>query len=295
MTRSTFAALGVACLLLTGLSAGQPVRAGTPFHGSGGDLSEPSRSYAASPGARQGNLAPARLPLSLPPAWEDRVIFYNAFERADGLPEINTARLEITAKLEASETGMRGHGARTGKGHALHLRGPELSAHRPLTVSFWWALREDADKTIGFGLLHLSGRGYVSHFIRSGPWCGLDRPAAVLQVYNLPDIHDVNDIYDREIQARGDLKADVWHHTAVVFSAASVVTVYTDGRKVCETRLTGRAFLSEDKLQDLAIGDSDGPPLLLDEVVILNRPLSAAEIAEYVLAIRQMRRADYPI
>lgn len=168
--------------------------------------------------------------LSLPPAWEDRVIFYHSFERNDGRTDINTAGLEIVKTMDSSASGVRGRGGAAGQGRGIELRGAALSPHCPLTVSFWWALVEDANKDSGFGLFHLTnGRGFVSHFARSGPWCALEQTS----------------------------ESDQLHH--------------------------------------LILGNPHGLPMALDEVVILNRPLTDDEIATYVRAIRQMRSVGYPI
>jgi len=86
----------------------------------------------------------------------------------------------------------------------------------------------------------------------------------------------------------------VWHHTALVFSGASLVEVYTDGRLAWKLRTTGRPFNEADRLGDLTIGSIYGLPLALDEVLILSRSLSADEIATYYTAIRQMQQVRYP-
>ena len=151
-------------------------------------------------------------------------------------------------------------------------------------------------KDSGFGLFHLTnGQGFISHFARSGPWCALDRPAGVLQVYYLPGIKNMNGIYDRDFMAHGELKSGVWHHTALVFTAGSLVTLYLDGARVFQIRTTGRSFHESDLLHELILGNSGELPVALDEVVILNRPLLDEEIATYVKAIRQMNQVDYPV
>jgi hypothetical protein len=174
------------------------------------------------------------------------------------------------------------------------LRSPEFSPHRPLTVSFWWALQEDAKIDSGFNLVHLQGRGIVSHFSRGkGEWCALQRNAAILQVYYLPGIQNVNGIYDADWAAHIELKAGAWHHTALVIHGGSLVEVYTDGKLAWSVRIDGRPFNEEDKLNDLTIGTRGAPAMAIDEVIILRRALTAEEIATYVTAVRQMREAGY--
>jgi hypothetical protein len=234
--------------------------------------------------------------LSLPPDWEDRVIYYQSFEHKNGQPDINAADLELMETMNTRTGGIRGRCGVPEDARSVQLRGMALSPHQPLAVSFWWALQEDADKDSGFGLFHLTnGRGFVSHFARSGPWCALDRPAGVLQVYYLPDIKNVNGIYDRDLMAHVELKDGVWHHTAVVINAGSFVSLYTDGEKLFEIRITGRSFRESDQLNHVILGSSGGLPVALDEIIILNRPLLDEEIASYVQAVRQMHSVNYPL
>lgn len=233
--------------------------------------------------------------LGVPPALEDRLIYYNGFEQVGGRAEADAASTAQVGNVNSIPEGMRGRGALTGKSGALQLRSPEFSPHKPLTVMFWWALEEDAKAESGFGLVHLQGKGIVSHFAAGkGPWCALQRNAAVLQVYYFPGIQNVNGIYDTDWAAHVALKAGAWHHTALVINGASLVEVYTDGRLAWKVRLDGRPFREDDKLSDLTLGTRGTPGLLIDEVLILRRALTADEIAGYCTAIRQMREAGYP-
>lgn len=246
--------------------------------------------YSASGGANTSDL------LSLPPSWNNRVIYYQSFEQEDGAPDINASGLEIMEMMKTDANGIRGHCAVPGNTGTILLNGEAFSPHKPLAVSFWWALQEDATKDSGFGLFHLTnGRGFISHFARSGPWCALDRPAGVLQVYYLPDIKNVNGIYDRDFMAHAELKVGSWHHTVLVFTAGSLISLYLDGNKVFQIRVTGRSFQESDQLHEMILGNRDKFPVSLDEIVILNRPLQDEEIATYYKAIRQMNQINYPI
>ncbi|HUT37616.1 MAG TPA: LamG-like jellyroll fold domain-containing protein [Planctomycetota bacterium] len=233
--------------------------------------------------------------LGVPPALEDRLIYYHGFEQIGGRPEVNAADAAQVGNVNSVPEGMRGRGALTGKSGALQLRSPELSPHKPLTVMFWWALAEDAKIDSGFGLAHLQGRGIISHFSRGkGDWCALQRNAAILQVYYFPGIQNVNGIYDADWAEHIELRTGVWHHTALVIQGASLVEVYTDGRLAWSVRTDGRPFNEEDRLSDLTIGTRGSPGVAIDEVLILRRALTAGEIAGYVAAIRQMRQVGYP-
>jgi len=241
--------------------------------------------------------APAGENFSLPPGFEDRLLYYHGFERQDGKPEFCADGIEPSQPLPALEKGFRGRGALTGARKAFQLTGDSLSPHLPLTVSFWWALEKDHPVDGGFDLCHLGGgKGYVSHFARGkGEWCALQKPAAILQVYNLPGVKNVNGIYDRDWAARMDLRAWTWHHTALVFRGASLVEVYTDGVRAWEVRTRGRSLRADDGFKALAVGSGHGTPVAIDEVIVLRRALTAGEIADYVAAMRKMREARYPV
>jgi hypothetical protein len=231
--------------------------------------------------------------ISLPPSWENRVIYYQSFEQNES--EINDSKLESSEKMDNKSGGIRGKCAIPSNAKFIQLKGKALSPDKPLAVSFWWSIQKEADKNSGFGLFHLTnGKGFISNFVRSGPWCALEKPAAALQVYYLPDIQNINGIYDYDVINSLLLKPGEWHHTAIVFTAGSMVSVYTDGKIVSQTRLTGRSFSESDNLNLMILGSNGELPVALDEIIILDRPLLDEEIAEYNNIIRQMNRAGYP-
>ncbi|MBL7222632.1 MAG: hypothetical protein ISS72_02140 [Candidatus Brocadiae bacterium] len=231
--------------------------------------------------------------VSLPPFLEDRLVYYHSF--ASATPEVNRAGAEPRSRVVVGEGGVRGDCLLGTKPQPLVLRSDALSPHRPLSVLFWWALAEEPTAETCFGLFHLSGRGMVSHFSRGkGQWCALEKPAGILQVWNFPGIRNVNGIYDRDWRKSVSLKKGVWHHAAMVFHGASLVEVYTDGRRAWSVRLMGRPFAAEDKVQDLVLGSRTAMPVALDEVIILRRALAAAEVRRYVAIITQMRAVRYP-
>ena len=233
---------------------------------------------------------------AVPPFLDDRLVYYNSFDSPDGKPDLDRIAAQQPGKFALGPSRLLGRCAITGAPGAIRLRAPAFSPHRPLTVSFWWALREDAKVDGAFALFQLTnGRGFVSHFSRGkGEWCALQRPAGVLQVYNLPGIANVNGIYDYDLLAHLDLKAGVWHHTALTFSSASVVTLYTDGKPVYTVHLRGRAFAETDALHDLTIGAQHGAPMAIDDLLILTRVLLPEEIAGYVRGIMAMKAVNYP-
>ncbi|NQT50548.1 hypothetical protein HQ576_00770 [bacterium] len=230
---------------------------------------------------------------AVPPFLEDRLVYYHSF--ASATPEVNRVGAELRSKLAVGEGGVRGRCSGGPKPQALVLRGEAFSPHRPLSVLFWWALAEEPTAETCFGLFHLSGRGMVSHFSRGkGQWCALEKAAGILQVWNFSGIRNVNGIYDRDWRQSVSLRKGVWHHAALVFRGASLVEVYTDGRRAWSVRLMGRSFAPEDKVQDLVLGSRTEMPVTLDEVIILRRALAAADVRHYVDIITQMRAVRYP-
>jgi len=260
----------------------------------------PAMSLASLSAQDAASTAPAVTPsiasLTLPPSFEDRLLYYASFDGGDAVPDFDETNAQVVISPSVGDAGFIGGGALPEKDRLLQLRGECFSPHKPLTVSFWWALGEDERIDGSFGLCQLAGdKGFVSHFSRGkGEWCALERPVGILQVYNIPGIQNVNGIYDGDLAAHYDLRAGVWHHTAVVFRGASLVEVYTDGELAWKTRNKGRPFSADDKLHDLTIGSRWGIQTAFDEVVILRRSLTPTEIRDYVAAIGQMREVGYP-
>lgn len=247
------------------------------------------------------------LALSLPacaevlgPAWlEPAAALYHSFDAGLESPEVLAEGLTLdlgarvgptdpaVAPVSALAEGfVRGGAAAPSWQAPLTLRGPMLSPHRPLTISFWWALPEDLPEEGGFQLWALQGGGLVSHFVRGrGEWCALQRPAGVFQVYYFPGIQNVNGLYDMDLRAHLDTRKGAWHHEAVVFRRAQQVEVYTDGALVCETTLSGREFAESDNLTTLSVGGG----IVVDELSLLTRAIEPAQIAEYNLGLQRIR------
>ena len=169
---------------------------------------------------RQGEAPPVRTApaydsvtpyTALPPWFEDRLLYYNSLDGPGGAPEIDGTAAQQVGQIETGPDGMRGGCAVAKEGQALQLRSEAFSPHRPLTVAFWWALGEDGQIDSSFGLFHLTnGKGFVSHFSRGkGEWCALERPVAVLQVYYLPGIANVNGIYDGDLAAQAGAPVEI--------------------------------------------------------------------------------------
>jgi hypothetical protein len=231
--------------------------------------------------------------LGVPPWLESRVVYYNGFSRPDGAAELGSSAVEVRGRPLPTAAGFLGPGGTVPtQEQALHLVSPAFSPHRPVSFMVWWALTGPHQPGSCFGIIHLQGRGIVSLFSRGkGEWCALERPAGVFQVYYFPGIQSVNGIYDSDLASHLDLRPGVWHHSAVVISAASLCEVYTDGKLSFNVRIAGRNLEEGDGLADLTFGSPF--PMALDEALVLNRALSAAEVEAYWTATHEMHQAGY--
>ena len=76
--------------------------------------------------------------------------------------------------------------------------------------------------------------------------------------------------------------------------ADSIAFVSGDVKSLDCIGLTKETPVPHPDVTDLTVGTRGTPGLLIDEVLILRRALTADEIAGYCTAIRQMREAGYP-
>jgi len=226
------------------------------------------------------------MPPTIPPSFEDRVIYYNSF---DG-PAINTEGLTEPRGLSPITGGILGRCLDCAKSKAFTLTGEALSPHRPLSLSLWWCMTKDTPIDGGLGILHIQGKGIISNFVRGkGEWCGLQKPCAVFQVYYFPGIGNVNGLYDGAIWDRGMLKAGVWHNTVLTIAAGHSLYLYTDGQVVCHVETTGRPFAPEDGIRSVSFGSE--APMLIAEIMVVDRALADWEVADYHTIVRQTKAA----
>jgi hypothetical protein len=233
--------------------------------------------------------------LYLPPSWADRVCFYHAFETRLDRPEINRIGATVLAASGELASGFVGKGCRlpmgSGKNAAFEISSPAISVHRPLTLMCWFQLDEPMTETTGFGLLALHGNGrYITHFVAGkGVWCGLREPTFISQVVAFPGIAQ----YSNSWGGRAWFDAGVWHHVAMTVANAGEIRIYRDGTH-CETIvLKGRAF--KDHEVTTAMFGSQGHPMTVDEVLVIDRALTAEEIARYVASSRSLRDRAFPV
>ena len=240
---------------------------------------------------------PAAGCLYLPPWLEDRVVYYQPFLGEPGAPAINRIGVETVVSRGALVPGLAGKGLQDAtpakSAGALLLRSPALSPDRPLTLSLWWRLDAPMAAATCFHLLTLRGeRGMLSNFVRGeGEWCALTEPRFVFQVMYYDGITDVNGIWDGHAWT----EAGVWHHAAMVCRNATEVDIYWDGARRSHHAIKGRPFAARDG-GTLEIGPNWlFHPMTLDEVMVLDRALTADEVAAYVLAVRRLCAVGFPV
>lgn len=225
----------------------------------------------------------------LPEGWEKFVIYYNDFEK-DGKARINPLKIEEIFSTDSLANGLLGKGYLCAEGKGLTLRSFQLSPHRSLTISIWWALKKERKPGAGFVIFSLNGKGFISCFVRGGggdPWCALTKPAGVFQVYYFPGIQNINGIYDFDIMRTLDLRGGVWHNTIVSFSCGREVKVYQDGRRVGRWILT-RCLREDDGINSLTLAPY-GEAMFFDEVLIIRGVLREDEVKNYYLKLKGLK------
>ncbi len=230
----------------------------------------------------------------LPPAWDGHVVFYHSFSQGIEQAEIPwPGGRVVNGQPGERVAGLTGDGFQTTDGKAaLTLQQLQWPLARPITVSMWWRLDEPMKLDTGFHLLTLGANGYISNFVRGkGTWCGLQEPTFVIQTYNFPGISNVNGIGYGD----GWVTEKVWHHVALTVSEGSRVTVFWDGRPRSEFAVKGRLFGDKDVVQSIQWGSHWlGCAMVLDELVVLDRALSAEHVGDYVNAVQKLVEVKFP-
>jgi hypothetical protein len=225
----------------------------------------------------------------LPEGREKFVIYYNDFEES-GKTRINPLGIEEIFSPDSLANGLFGKGYLCSEGKSFVLRSTQISPHRSLTISIWWALKEEHKPGAGFIIFSLNGKGFISCFVRGGngdTWCALTKPAGVFQVYYFPGIQNINGIYDFDIMKTLDLRGGIWHNTIVTFSCGREVNVYQDGRRVGRWILT-RCLREDDGINSLTLAPY-GEAMFFDEVLIMRGVLGEKEVREYYLKVKGLR------
>jgi len=233
--------------------------------------------------------------LYLPPDFEKSVLFYHSFGLAAEKPEINRLGAKLGKPAGQLVEALTGKGFTPAKGgRALSLGALALPLTRPITVGLWFRLDEPMKAESGFHLISLhTPAGYVSNFVRGkGQWCALKQPTFVMQLYRFPGISNVNGI------RFGDawLAEKAWHHAAVTISEGSRVRVYWDGRLRSDVTPRGRMFGAKDVVRNIGLGPHWlGHPMTVDELLVLDRALTAGEVGSYTTAVLKLAEQRFGV
>jgi hypothetical protein len=233
--------------------------------------------------------------LYLPPGLAGSVVFYHSFSQGLDRPEVNllpgSAFRPRGGKLADALTGS-GFVA-TERSAGLGLAKLDWPLTRPITAAMWFRLEQPMKEETGFHLLSLwAPKGYISNFVAGkGPWCALTRPMFVIQMYNFPGISNVNGLDYGD----GRLADKQWHHVAVTVSEGSRVRVYWDGRPRSEFTTKGRLLAARDTVREIHFGPNGAAlPITVDELLVLDRALSAEEVRSYVEAVTRLAGVGFP-
>ncbi len=235
---------------------------------------------------------------AVPPEWEDRVRLRHSFETAIAAPESNALSATLTQQGGSIvEKGFIGKGFKVAdfgdkNSKPLRLASKAFSPDRPLTIMLWWRLDVETPETGGYGLLWLGGKsGYLSCFVAGkGEWCALREPTWVYQFYNFPGIANDNNVWT----GRAPTKPGVWRHTAVTIANTREIAWYQDGQQTSKFIAKGRE-LAPGELNVLELGGNHHrQPMTIDEALVLDRVLSADEIARYFKMARALSEVSAP-
>lgn len=235
----------------------------------------------------------------LPDGYENMVIYFNDFESESGKAGFNPLGLRENLNRSALGDGLLGKGYLIEDipmfgGGGFSLQSPTLSPHKSLTISVWWALKEEHKPGQGFVIFSLNGKGFISNFVRGGggdPWCALTKPAGVFQVYYFPGIQNINGIYDFDIMRSLDLRGGIWHNTIATFSCGREITLYQDGKRAGRWVLT-RELKEYDEITTLSFGS--GESIYIDDIVILRGIMREEDTERYYQIISVLKQFLFP-
>ncbi|MCM8785244.1 MAG: hypothetical protein NC899_03240 [Candidatus Omnitrophica bacterium] len=225
--------------------------------------------------------------LLVPEYLKANIVYYNGFEKEDGKGEINKWKIgEKFNKNNIIPEGFIGKAylSKANWKDGVILKSDLISPHNPISISVWWALKEDHKEGGSFEILCFNGKGFISCFVRGGggdPWCALKKPAGVLQVYYFGGgLENINGIYHYDIMNTLNLKSKKWNNTFLVITNGIEISLYHNGKKFGKWTLS-RPLTENDLIKTLSFGFAWGEEIIIDEIFIYNRPLKDEEIEEY--------------
>jgi hypothetical protein len=225
---------------------------------------------------------------TLPPFLAARAVYFHSF--ATRTPEIDRVGARPSGEPLLAKTGFAGRCMDLPGKRPFTLESGRLSPHRPLTLAFWWSLPDGMEPNGGTGFFAFRGKGYVSDFVRGGPWCALRDSAHVFQVWSFPGADNVNGVFDRRFRQDTTLGRGEWHQTVFTASGGTEFTLYLNGRPVFNCRLKSRALREGDGVRRLTLGPAHGGArLLVDELVILDIALRPQEVSEFHGQVRSLK------
>ncbi len=231
--------------------------------------------------------------LTLPPFLDERVVYHHSFEHDTA--EANPAGLVQFKPVPRIDNGLHGSAARLGEKQELTLSGSALSPHTPITISFWWAVEDPLEPNAGIGFFALTsrGRGFISNFVRGGPWCALTDSAYCFQVYHLPGIKNINSVFDRQFRQRFAQGPNAWHHTVLTVSLGNRLALFVDGRRVALHLLAGRSLRVTDGFERLSFGQHNRRALRIDELTVLDLALSDEQVTRFHGMVRSLQETGH--
>ena len=241
---------------------------------------------------------PADACLYLPPSFADRVVFYDAFERGDGSPEINRIHADVVGGSGTVPDGFAGRGhpsnGPNAAGPPLEVRSPALAVSHPITVLRTFRLDRPMVETSSFQLIALLGKGHISCFVHgAGEWCALQRPTLFVQIDSFPRIANVN----QAIRDNAYFPPGQWHQVAVTVANGADVRFYLDGQPLVTVQAKGRPFKPDDVSSVQPASEPGGgvdPPTTTDDLTVVDRALSPPEIEQAWRAAQALRRLGVP-
>jgi len=246
---------------------------------------------APAPAATRTVATPFIENLTVPPFLETRVAYFDSFDGE--APEVNRAGISSVGRSRIVPGGFSGRCASLADRMPLVLTGAALSPHRPLTIAFWWSLPDGLARNAGGQFFAITGatNGYISVFIRGGPWCALTDSAQVMQVYRFQGIRDHNGIFDRSLRQNMDLGSDKWHLTVFTAAGGAELKLYLDGALMADHVLRGRTLTADDGLHKVTFGTFPGPSgLYIDELIVLDAALDHRQVGELYESVRSLRQ-----
>jgi len=260
----------------------------------GGNAAEPTTGKGGMPPPVDSTPYPVRTShLTLPPFLEERVIYHHSFGTPE--PDINPAKATQARPPTIVPAGFAGAGCFMDDPQGVQVDCPAFSPHRALTLSFWWAVKEPLQPNGGMNIFALRnrGRGYISNFVRGGPWCALQDSAFCFQLYNLQGIKNVHSNFDRQFRQRYTQSPTAWHHTVLTASLGSRLALFVDGQRVGLYQLSGRALREADALCRLGFGCHNQKGLFIDEVTVLDVALSDEQVVQWHTMIRSLEKTGH--